>query len=96
MATVVSESIQIDSTIYDEYKETWAIPYYSGSELLALQTFYQYGLGTRTIDNTIAPFDATVEPGRIFEITREFAINVISASYSTLIFDLTPDNEPPI
>lgn len=96
MPTVVSESVQIDSLIYDEYKETWATPYYSGSELLALQTYYQYGPGTRTIDNTIAPFDATVEPTRIYEITREFAVNVISASYDALIFSSAPDIEPPI
>ena len=93
MPTVVSSSFQINSTVYDEYKETWATPYYSGSQLLALQNYYSYSHVERTIANTIDPYpELTVD--QIFEATNDFAQNVISASY--IASELTLDIEPPI
>lgn len=95
MPTVVSESAQINLTIYDEYKETWAIPYYSGSQLLALQNFYTYSDSERTIANTIELYqDLTLD--QIFDAAGDFARNVISASYIVSKSNAMPDIEPPI
>lgn len=95
MPTVVSSSFQINSTVYDEYKETWATPYYSGSQLLALQNFYSYSSNDRTIANTIDPYpDLTLD--QIFDATYNFAQNVISASYFVSQSNSNPDIEPPI
>jgi len=86
MPTIVSHSIQIDAAIFNEYKEQFATPYFSGSELLFLQTYYTVPLENRHRSNTTELFPqiaAQSENGaaRYFEITGEFAYNVISASY---------------
>lgn len=90
MPTIVSESIQIDSTIYDEYKEQFATPYFSGSELAYLQTYYSIPFYERHRSNTVNLFPQIRENsgvGRYWEITNQFAKNVISSSYGIAIYN---------
>ena len=95
MPTVVSGSDQINSTIYNEYKETWAIPYYSGSQLLALQNFYNYAENERTLANTIELY-SDLTPDQILDAARDFANNVIKSSYIVSQSNAIPNIEPPI
>lgn len=90
MPTIVSESIQIDSTIYDEYKEQFATPYFSGSELAFLQVFYSIPFYERHRSNTVELFPQIRENsgvGRYWEISNQFAANVISASYGVQTYN---------
>ena len=90
MPTIVSESIQIDSTIYNEYKEQFATPYFSGSELSYLQTYYSIPFYERHRSNTVNLFpDIRIQSGvgRYWEISNEFAQNVISSSYGVEVFN---------
>jgi len=96
MPTVVSESLQINTEVYNEYKETWAIPYYSGSELLALENYFLYDPTTRTLANTVEPFMETIIIDRMFDVIGEFTQNVISASYIVSRSNADPDILPPI
>ena len=90
MPTIVSESIQIDSTIYNEYKEQFAIPYFSGSELAYLQTYYSIPFDERHRSNTVELYPSIRTQfgvGRYWEISNEFAQNVISSSYGVEVFN---------
>lgn len=90
MPTIVSQSIQINSFIYNEYKEQFATPYFSGSELSYLQTYYSIPFEERHRSNTVNLFPQIRENsgvGRYWEITNQFANNVISASYGNLIYN---------
>ena len=90
MPTIVSESIQIDSTIYNEYKEQFATPYFSGSELAYLETFYSIPFYERHRSNTVELYPTIRTQfgvGRYWEISNQFANNVISASYGVQVYN---------
>jgi len=90
MPTIVSESIQIDSTIYNEYEEQFAIPFFSGSELAYLQTYYSIPFSERHKSNTVELYPTIRQNsgvGRYWEISNQFAQSVISASYGVQVYN---------